>query len=55
MHVAVEGGLAPEMLATLLVSLAAFTTLFVVLLRVRVAMRQDEYEIERVKQLFVKV
>ena len=50
-----EGGLAPEMLATLLVSLAAFTPLFVVLLRVRVAMRQDEYEIERVKQLFVKV
>ncbi len=50
-----EGGLAPEMLATLLVSLAAFTTLFIVLLRVRVAMRQDEDEIERLKQLFVKV
>lgn len=50
-----DGGLAPEMLATLLVSLAAFTTLFIVLLRVRVAMRQDEDEIERLKQLFVKV
>ena len=50
-----EDGLAPEMLATLLVSLAAFTTLFFLLLRVRVAMRQDEDEIERLKQLYVNV
>lgn len=50
-----EGGLAAPMLATLLVSLAAFTTLFVVLLRLRVAMRQDENEVERLKQLHAGV
>ena len=50
-----QGGLAPEMLATLLVSLAAFTTLFIVLLRVRVALRQDEDEIEHLKQLHTKL
>lgn len=50
-----EGGLAGPMLATLLVSLAAFTTLFVVLLRLRVAMRQDENEVERLKQLHARV
>ena len=46
-----EGGLEPQMLATLLVSLVAFTTLFVVLLRLRVAMRQDEDDMERLKQV----
>lgn len=50
-----EGGLAGPMLATLLVSLAAFSTLFVVLLRLRVAMRQDENEVERLKQLHARV
>ncbi len=50
-----EGGLTSEMLATLLVGVAAFTTLFVVLLRLRVAMRQDEDEIEHLKQLHTKL
>ena len=50
-----EGGLEPKMLATLLVSVAAFTTFFVVLLRLRVAMRHDENELERLKRLHAKV
>ncbi len=50
-----EGGLAPEMLATLLVSVAAFTCLFIVLLRLRVAMRQDEAEVQRLKQVHARL
>ncbi len=45
-----EGGLAPSMLATLLVSLAAFTCLFVVLLRERVALRSAETELAKLKE-----
>jgi heme exporter protein C len=40
-----EGGLAPSMLLTLLVCLAAFTTLYVVLLRLRLAIRLAEREV----------
>ncbi|MEK7353765.1 MAG: hypothetical protein AABZ77_04585, partial [Chloroflexota bacterium] len=37
-----QGGLAPSMIATLMVSLAAFTTLYCLLLIQRVAIKQDE-------------
>ena len=47
-----EGGLAPEMMATLMVSLIGFTTLFAVLLLTRVSMRQDEEEVARLKELY---
>ncbi len=46
-----QGGLAPPMLLTLLISIAAFTTLYVVLLIQRVSMRNDEAEIKRLKEL----
>ncbi len=46
-----QGGLAPPMLLTLLVSLAAFTTLYFLLLTQRVSMRNDEIEIKRLKEL----
>lgn len=45
-----EGGLAPEMLATLMVSLFAFTVLFVVLLVLRASLRTDEEEVERLRE-----
>ncbi len=48
-----QGGLAPSMLLTLLVSLAAFTALYFLLLMQRVSMRNDEREIERLKELLV--
>jgi heme exporter protein C len=44
-----EGGLAPSMLLTLLVCLAAFTTLYVVLLRLRLSLRRVEREINIIK------
>ena len=45
-----EGGLAPSMLLTLLVCLAAFTTLYSLLLIQRVSMKNDEIEIKRLKE-----
>lgn len=48
-----EGGLAPPMLLTLLVCIAAFTTLYLLLLIQRVSMRNDEIEIERLKEPLV--
>ncbi len=47
-----QGGLAPPMLLTLLVCLAAFTTLYCLLLIQRVSMRNDETELDRLKELF---
>ncbi len=46
-----QGGLDPAMLLTLLVSIAAFTTLYSLLLMQRVSMKNDEIEIERLKEL----
>lgn len=46
-----QGGLAPSMLATLMVSLAAFTSLYCLLLIQRVALKNDEIELERLKEL----
>ena len=46
-----QGGLAPSMLLTLLVSLAAFTALYSLLLIQRVSMKNDEGEIRRLKEL----
>jgi heme exporter protein C len=45
-----EGGLEPDMLATLLISLTAFSILAFVLVRLRYAMRQDEDDLARLKQ-----
>ncbi len=45
-----QGGLAPSMLLTLLVSLAAFTTLYFLLLIQRVSIKNDEMEIRRLKE-----
>jgi len=45
-----QGGLAPSMLLTLLVCLAAFTALFSLLLIQRVAIKNDETEIRRLKE-----
>lgn len=45
-----EGGLAPPMLLTLLVCLAAFTVLYVLLLRQRMSLRAAELEIGKLKQ-----
>ena len=46
-----QGGLAPSMLLTLLVSIIAFTALYFLLLIQRVALRNDEIEIEKLKRL----
>ncbi|MEE8204421.1 MAG: cytochrome c biogenesis protein CcsA [Dehalococcoidales bacterium] len=46
-----EGGLEPSMLATLLVSLSAITTVYVLLLTERIAIKKGELEIKRLKQL----
>ncbi len=46
-----QGGLAPSMLLTLLVSIAAFTALYFLLLIQRVSMKNDESEIKRLKEL----
>jgi heme exporter protein C len=45
-----QGGLAPAMLLTLLVSIAAFTALFFLLLMQKVSMRNDEIEVQRLKE-----
>jgi heme exporter protein C len=44
-----EGGLVPEMVWTLLVSIAAFTSLFVMLFSYRTLIKQDEDELNRLK------
>lgn len=46
-----QGGLAPSMLLTLLVGIAAFTALYVLLLMQRISIRNDEIEIRRLKKL----
>lgn len=45
-----QGGLAPPMLLTLLISIAAFTALYFLLLMHRVAMQNAEGEIKRLKE-----
>ncbi len=45
-----EGGLAPSMLATLLVTLATFTLLYLLILILRVSIKKDEVEIKRLKE-----
>jgi heme exporter protein C len=42
-----EGGLAPQMLMTLMVSLTAFTVLYVILLRQRFFLRKSEDEVKK--------
>jgi heme exporter protein C len=44
-----KGGLVPEMVWTLLVSIAAFTSLFVMLFSYRTLIKQDEDELNRLK------
>jgi len=46
-----EGGLASTMLITLLVSLAAFTLLYLLFLILRISIRKDEIELKRLKGL----
>ncbi len=46
-----QGGLAPSMLLTLLVSIIAFTALYLLLLIQKVSMKNDEIEIKRLKEL----
>lgn len=46
-----EGGLAPSMLATLLVSLVAFTLLYCSILILRISVRKAEVELKRLKEL----
>ncbi len=46
-----EGGLESSMLATLLVSLSAVTTVYALLLTERIAIKKGELEIKRLKQL----
>jgi len=46
-----QGGLGPAMLLTLLVSIAAFTFLYSVLLIQKVSMKNDEMEMKRLKEL----
>ncbi len=46
-----QGGLTPPMLLTLLVCLAAFTSLYSLLLIQRASMKNDEGEIRRIKEL----
>lgn len=45
-----QGGIAPPMLLTLVVSIIAFTALYFLLLSQRVALRNDENEIETLKK-----
>lgn len=47
-----QGGLTPAMLMTLLISLAAFTALYFLLLSLRASLRNDEYEIRKLKELY---
>ena len=44
-----QGGLAPSMLVTLLVSISAFTALYFLLLIQRVSMKSDETEVKRLR------
>ena len=46
-----QGGLDPSMLATLLVCIAAFTTLYFLLLIQRISIETDEIELKRLKDL----
>jgi len=46
-----QGGLEPTMLLTLLVSLTAFTALYFLVLIQRIALKNDEIEVERLKEL----
>jgi len=46
-----KGGLAPSMLLTLIVSLVAFTVLYFFILGQRVALRNDEIELKKLKGL----
>ncbi len=46
-----QGGLESSMLLTLLVSIIAFTTLYLLLLIQKVSMKNDEIEIKRLKEL----
>lgn len=46
-----QGGLAPPMLLTLMVGVAAFTALYFLLLVQRVALKQDEDEVRQLKAL----
>jgi heme exporter protein C len=45
-----SGGLAPGMLPTLLVSLAAFTMLYIILMRVRFTLRKAEHILKTIEQ-----
>jgi heme exporter protein C len=45
-----EGGLAPSMLATLLVSIGAFSALYFLFLFLRYHLREDEHQIARLKE-----
>ncbi len=47
-----QGGLAPPMLLTLLVSIVAYTALYFLLLIQRVSMKNDETELNRLKELW---
>ena len=40
-----EGGIAPEMLQTLIVSVVAFTSLYLILLGLRISIRNQETEL----------
>ncbi|MFC2035231.1 cytochrome c biogenesis protein CcsA [Chloroflexota bacterium] len=46
-----QGGLAPSMLLTLVVSIIAFTALYLLLLIQKVSMKNDEIDIKRLKKL----
>lgn len=46
-----QGGLAPEMLLTLIVSLVAFTALYALILIQRVALKNDQMTIDKLKTL----
>lgn len=45
-----QGGLAPPMLLTLLVCLAAFSALYCLLMTLRISMKNDEIEIRKLKE-----
>lgn len=47
-----QGGLVPSMLLTLMASIIAFTTLYLLLLIQKVSMKNDEIEIKRLKELY---
>ncbi|MDP2918633.1 MAG: cytochrome c biogenesis protein [Dehalococcoidia bacterium] len=46
-----QGGLTPEMTFGLMVSIAAFTVLFVYFLAIRTSLKQQEMEVERLREL----